>query len=215
MIYLLSPHPHEGTIHLPMISFSLLSQTLELDAYDLLIFTSKQAVRSANDLNKNWKNIPCIAIGNATATEIESLGGTVYYKPKNFYTKTLSTDVKTKFKNKKLIYLRPKDVFFDLKGSLANNDVFIDEKMIYNTSCIAYKKHEKPPCNAIIIFTSPSTIKCFLRNFSWNHSYIAIVIGESTKKHLPLNARYEIADKPLIKECILKAEQVLLTSNSK
>ncbi len=214
-IYLLSPLPKEGTIHLPMIGFSLLPSTIEFSKYDTLMFTSKQAVKSAEALNPEWKKYPCLAIGEATAKEIESLGGKVVYQPKSFYGETLSQDIIEQFQDKKILYLRPKEVSFDSKIFLANAGIELHEQIIYETSCISYEKKEKPGKNAIIIFTSPSTIHCFLKNFEWDESYTAVVIGEATKVHLPIQAHYEVADRPLIEACITKANQILLTSNSK
>ncbi len=215
MIYLLSPLQKEGCIHLPMIEFSLIEEVLPLDGYDLLMFTSKQAVKSAELLNKNWKKIPCLAIGTSTAQEIERLGGTVIYQPESFYGKSLSEDIIEKFSDKKILYLRPKIVSFDSKNFLAQSGILLQEKIIYETTCIKYTKEEIPEKNAILIFTSPSTIHCFLENFTWDNSYIAVVIGEATKEHLPAHARYEIADTPQIDACVIKAKQILLTSNSK
>ena len=215
MIYLLSPSPKEGTIHLPMIRFSLLPSKIDFSKYDILMFTSKQAVKSVEALAPEWKKYPCLAIGSATAKEIESLGGKVIHQPKSFYGESLSQDIITQFHDKKILYLRPKEVSFDSKSFLANAGIELDEQVIYETSCIKYEKKEKPGKNAIIIFTSPSTIHCFLKNFEWDESYIAVVIGEATKVHLPLHARYEVADEPIIHACITKAKQLLLTSNSK
>src|SRR5210317_1981990 len=119
MIYLLSPSPKEGTIHLPMIRFSILPSTIDFSGCDTLMFTSKQAVKSAEALTPEWKNYPCLAIGSATAKEIESLGGKVDYQPKSFYGETLSQDIITQFQDKKILYLRPKEVSFDSKNFLA------------------------------------------------------------------------------------------------
>lgn len=208
VIYLLSPISREGTIHLPMIRFSLLTSTIDLSICDTLMFTSKQAVRSAEALNPEWKKYPCLAIGSATAKEIESLGGKVDYQPKSFYGETLSQDIITQFHDKKILYLRPKEISFDSKDFLSKEGLEIEEQIIYETSCIRYNKKDKPGKNAIIIFTSPSTIHCFLQNFEWDESYTAIVIGEATRIHLPTDARYEVADKPLIDACIEKAKSV-------
>jgi len=215
MIYLLSTHPKEGTIHLPMISFSIMEQCLAFDGYDMLMFTSKQAVMSADKLNPKWKELPCLAIGSATAKQIEALGGRVHYQPKSFYGKTLSQDIVTKFSDKKILYLRPEEVSFDAKSFLRSQGICLDEKLIYKTHCVQHKDDEKPVLNAIIVFTSPSTIHCFLKNFSWDKSYTAVVIGEATKEHLPTNALYHVADMPLIDACIAKAKEILLSSNSK
>ena len=206
MIYLLSPTPREGTIHLPIIRFSLLPTTIDFSKCDTLMFTSKQAVKSAEALNTEWKNYPCIAIGSATAKEIEALGGKVDYQPKLFYAETLSQDIIAQFHDKKILYLRPKEVSFDSKFFLAKAGIELQEQIIYETSCICYEKKEKPGKNAVIIFTSPSTIHCFLKNFEWDESYTAVVIGKATKRHLPIDARCEVSDVPNIDACILKAK---------
>jgi len=215
MIYLLSPLHKEGCIHLPMIDFSLIEKELKLEGYDLLMFTSKQAVKSAEQINKKWKEIPCLAIGASTAAEIKRLGGTVLYQPRSFYGKSLGEDIIEKFSDKKILYLRPNIVSFDSKNFLAQAGIPLHEQIIYKTSCIKYTKENAPEKNAIIIFTSPSTIHCFLENFEWDDSYTAVVIGEATKEHLPTDARYEVADIPQIEACIAKAKEILLISNSK
>jgi len=205
LIYLLSPQHRDGTIALPMIDFKLLDVTIDFSVCDVLMFTSKQAVISTNRLNPEWKKIPSLAIGKATANIIKSLGGKVIYQPKNYYAKTLNEDIVKKFKDDRILYLRPKVVSFDSKRFLLDAGIAIKEQIIYETSCRVYTQDKKPKKNAVIIFTSPSTIHCFLENFDWDESYTAVVIGEATKEHLPPNASYEIADKPMIDACIKKA----------
>ena len=215
MIYLLSAKPRGTTRHLPMITFSLCEQSIEFEGVDLLMFTSKQAVVSIEALNPRWKEIPTLAIGEATASKIEALGGTVAYQPKSFYAQNLAQDIIGSFQDKKILYLRPKEVSFDSRGFLAKAGVGLDEKIIYETSCIRYPKSKKPPKGAIVIFTSPSTIACFLDNFGWDESYRAVVIGKATQKHLPPNAHYTVANLPKIDACIAKANEILLSSKPK
>ncbi len=208
-IYLLSPLVKEETIALPMIRFDITAKALDLRMCDVLMFTSKQAVLSAEEINPRWKEIPCLAIGTATANQIVSLGGNVLYHPEKFYGHTLSQDIIEKFHDKKILYLRPKVISFDSKTFLQEAGVEIDEHILYETSCITYTDTDKPRQNAIIIFTSPSTIRCFFKNFTWDEGYTAIVIGESTKAHLPQNIHYQVADEPTIDACIKKAYQTL------
>jgi len=215
LIYLLSPLPKEGTIHLPMIEFRLIPENIDFSQCDILMFTSKQAVRSVDALTHEWRKYPCLAIGSATAQEIEYLGGKVLYQPESFYAKTVGQDIIKRFKDKNILYLRPKEVSFDSKNFLAKAGIALQEQIIYETFCVTYENNEKPSKGAIIIFTSPSTIHCFLKNFEWDETYTAVIIGEATKEHLPSYVRYAVADKPLISECIIKAKELLLTSNSK
>ncbi len=208
LIYLLSPLQKEGTFSLPMISFSLTTDFIDFSSCDTLMFTSKQAVVSADSIDKNWKKYPCIAIGTATKKKIEELGGEVIYAPKEFYGEVLGKDIAKNFSDKKLLYLRPKVVSFDSKAYLAKNGIALEEQIIYETFCVKYSKDARPKENAIIIFTSPSTIKCFFENFEWCKSYRAVLIGKATTQHLPKMCQYVIADKPLITECIKKAKEL-------
>jgi uroporphyrinogen-III synthase len=204
-IYLLSPTPKEGTIALPMIDFSVTAESIDFSQSDTLMFTSKQAVVTADKIDPSWKNYPCVAIGPATKKQIEDLGGEVIYYPRSFYGETLSKDISQFFRDRKLLYLRPKEISFDSKSFLEKEGILLQEQIIYKTSCIQYSSEEKPLQNAVIIFTSPSTIHCFLKNFDWDESYTAVVIGKATKIHLPENADYVVADEPLISSCIKKA----------
>jgi uroporphyrinogen-III synthase len=214
-IYLLSPVSYKETISLPMIAFSLTVSSLDISGYDLLMFTSKQAVKSAEALNPDWKNTPCLSIGNATTKQIEALGGNVAFCPDSFYAQTLSEEILAQFQDKHILYLRPKIVSFDAKTYLSSKGIKITEKVIYETKCEEYGYDKRPKQNAIIIFTSPSTIDCFFKNFIWDDSYRAVVIGESTKKYLPRGMRVYVSDEPLISSCVAKAKEILLSSNSK
>ena len=214
-IYLLSPTPREDTVSLPMIAFETTAMKIDFTHCDTLMFTSKQAVKVADTIDKRWKEFPCIAIGGATKKQIEDLGGEVIYYPERFYGETLAQDVVHFFSDRKLLYLRPETVSFDSRRFLSKAGIDLHEQVIYRTSCLHYGKEDAPPKGAIIIFTSPSTIHCFLENFSWDESYTAVVIGDATKVHLPQNALCEVADRPLISSCIAKAQEILLSSNSK
>ena len=208
MIYLLSPLKKEGIYSLPMIDFTLVSNRIDFTSCDTLMFTSKQAVVSANSIDETWRDYPSIAIGSATKRKIEELGGEVIYAPKDFYGEVLAKDIKEKFSHRKILYLRPKVVSFDSKAYLEKENISLEEQIIYETSCQDYSKEKQPKEGAIIIFTSPSTIRCFFKNFCWHKSYVAILIGHATKKHLPKMCQYVIADEPSIDACIKKAKEL-------
>jgi uroporphyrinogen-III synthase len=198
-----------------MIRFEKVVDRIDFSHCDTLMFTSKQAVVTADAIDPTWKSYPVIAIGPATKRQVEALGGEVIYHPKDFYGETLSRDIAHFFKAREILYLRPKEISFDAKGYLAKEGITLHEQIIYETGCIAYKKEDTPQKGAIIIFTSPSTIRCFFQQFVWDESYTAVVIGSSTKVHLPSEVAYVVAKKPLISACIEKAQEILITSNSK
>ncbi len=191
-----------------MIEFSLCAKSLELDGCDTIMFTSKQAVISAEAIDSSWKKLPCVAIGPATKKQIESLGAEVIYQPKEYYGSNLAKDIVDRFKNRKLLYLRPKEVSFDSKSYLSKFGISLKEQIIYETRCKTYQDRDRPLDGSIIIFTSPSTIHCFLKNFSWDMSYKAVVIGRATLKHLPANIQAEVSSKPTIDACVVKAFEI-------
>jgi uroporphyrinogen-III synthase len=206
-IYLTSPLRYPGTVALPMIQFKLVAERIDYQGCDTLLFTSKQAVVSAEAIDPEWKRFPAIAIGPATQRQIEALGGEVLFRPESFYGESLAEEVATRFRNRKLLYLRPKKVSFDSRAYLAKMGIPLKEQIIYETSCRDYSSDESPEPGAIVVFTSPSTIHCFLKNFPWREDYHAVVIGESTRAHLPDGASFSIAEEPTIAACVARARQ--------
>jgi len=207
-IYLTSPLARAGTQALPMIDFRLVADRIDYQGCDTLMFTSKQAVVSAETIDPGWKKLPAIAIGGATAAKIKAMGGTVLYHPKNFYGEELATDVLTYFRQRRVLYLRPKKVSFDSRAFLAEAGYPLQEQIIYETFCRSYSPEARPARDAVIIFTSPSTIHCFLDQFGWEDSYTAVVIGTATLEHLPQGAKYAVAERPLIDACVVKAKEI-------
>jgi len=207
-IYLTSPLRKEGTIPLPMIDFRLVTDAIDYQGCDTLMFTSKQAVVSAERIDPGWKRYPAIAIGKATAEQIERLGGTVVYHPDSFYGAELAADVVKHFSDHRVLYLRPRLVSFDSRGFLARAGYDLAEAVIYETVCRRHPESAKPKEGAIIVFTAPSTIHCFLERFGWEESYTAVVIGQATREHLPAQAKYAVAETPRIDACIQKAKSL-------
>ncbi|HHH37418.1 MAG TPA: uroporphyrinogen-III synthase [Epsilonproteobacteria bacterium] len=204
-IYLLSPKAREGTHSLPMITFETVADRIDFSVCDTLMFTSKQAVVTAEAIDPNWKKFPSIAIGPATRRQIERLGGSVIFQPENFYGEQLAKDIVSFLHDRRILYLRPEKISFESKEYLHSSGIELQEQTIYRTSCIQYRSDHQPPESSVIIFTSPSTIHCFLANFNWKQSYTAVVIGQSTKTHLPAESSYVVADEPLIDACLEKA----------
>jgi uroporphyrinogen-III synthase len=191
-----------------MIEFQVTADHIDYAGCDLLMFTSKQAVVTAEAIDPAWKKFPSIAIGSATRAQIEALGGEVIFSPSNFYALQLSEDIILFFADRSILYLRPEEVSYDSKGALADAGITLHEQIIYKTNCVSYPTDHQPPDSSVIIFTSPSTIRCFLQNFSWLPSYTAVVIGNATKIHLPDGAQYAVAEQPLISECIKTAKEI-------
>ncbi len=208
MIYLLSSSFYDGVENLPMIEFAATVDNVDLSSYDILLFTSQNAVSILNEINPTWLDLPCIAIGSQTAKKIKQLGGLVAGVSESYYASSLSQMIKEKFANKKILYIRPKEIASDALLSLKDHGIDIDNIIIYETKCKNYTISHKPKKGAVIIVTSPSTIKCFVENFGSFEGYKVVAIGDTTAAALPVDTNFVIASKPLISECIKHAKEI-------
>ena len=193
---------------LPVFKIEYLPKKIDFSKYDGIIFTSKNAIYSIDSFNSSWKNLPSYAIAKKTASIIKKLGGKIEFVGEKSHGDDFARELLKVAKDKKLIYLRAKKVVSNLVSILNENGINCDEEVIYETKCMEIKNQilEK---NSIIIFTSPSTIECFFKKFSWDKSFKAITIGKTTAKYLPKNINYEISTIQSIEACIELAMQYI------
>ncbi|MEA2049275.1 MAG: uroporphyrinogen-III synthase [Campylobacterota bacterium] len=211
-IYILSDKKIDGIKNLPMIQIEFIDTIIDYSTYDSLIITSKNAVYSINNQSNEWKNKPIYAISKQTADTIKELGGELEFVGLDGHGDNFANEIKDRLKDKRCLYIRGAKVVSNLVDILKDNNIKCDEKIVYKTKCINYTK--KPPLekNSIIIFSSPSTIKCFFKNYDWCDSYQAVCIGNTTAKYLPDFIKVNISKNTSIKSCVDTA--YMLLSNS-
>ncbi|MRI82923.1 MAG: uroporphyrinogen-III synthase [Nitratiruptor sp.] len=192
-IYLLSPTPVPGAISLPMIQFHFLQPSIDFGRYNYLIFTSKNGVAAAQRIDPAWRQVPALVIGEGTAKAVERGGGIVAYVAQEAYGERFAQEIVSNFpRGGSYLYLRPRRVLFDLAAALAREGLMVEEQIVYETRCNPDPSLQAPPPGSTIIFSSPSTIKCFLKRFGWRQDYRAVAIGRKTASHFP----YPIAISP-------------------
>ena len=190
---------------LSIFDINFLEYDIDFNSYDALIFTSKNAIYSIKD-DKLWKNIPSYAISNKTAKVLKEVNSNLKYIGISGYGDEFAKELIPILENKKVLYIRAKKVVSNLHKILNKNNILCEELVTYETKCINYSIDKKPTKNSIIIFSSPSTIECFLSNFTWDDSYLAVVIGKTTAEYLPSNINYKIAEETSIESCIKMAK---------
>jgi uroporphyrinogen-III synthase len=208
-IYLLNNDKYEGVINYPVIKINFLSPFASFEKIDYLIFTSKNGVRAINKITDEWKKIPSFAIGKATANEIKKLGGIVEFVGSKSYGDEFAKEINQKYHNKNFLFLRAKEIVSDIKGIFRNSDNNLKEIVIYETLCNKPDNYIKKP--AIVIFTSPSTVKCFSKINDFEN-ILPIAIGNKTKEILLEYTKNSILmpKTPSIKECIKLAKNIKL-----
>jgi len=190
-----------------MIQSVRVAKSIDFNSCDTLLFTSKNCVDMVDSIDKRWREYGSISIGEATTQKIKELGGSVIFSSKG-YGESLVQDITKNFSHLKILFLKPKVVATDIRSQLQTFGIEIDEQVIYETQCVHYDETKQPLKGSIIIFTSPSTVKCFFDNFEWDESYRAVAIGEVTAKAFPKSIDYVISQKPLIDACIKEAKNL-------
>ncbi|MDH1976045.1 uroporphyrinogen-III synthase [Aliarcobacter butzleri] len=205
-IYLLNEQKHEDVENLEVFQIEYIKSDINLKKYDALVFTSKNGVKAINSFNQDWKNIPSYAIAQKTANTIIKLGGVIEFIGNSGHGNDFAYELKNVLKDKKVLYVKALKTVSNLPNILKENGIFLDEIIAYKTSC--KKSNIILEENSIFIFTSPSSVECFFKQYSWKNSYKAIVIGKTTAEFLPSNINYEISSQTSVEECIKLAKQL-------
>jgi len=202
MIYLLSNQKFDEVVNLPVIEIEYKNIEVDLNV-DYLLFTSKNGVIGLDKISNKWKNIPAICIGNPTADKVKELGGKVEYIAKNSYGDELAKEIIQNFEPSKIFFPRAKKVLSNIVQVLKQNSFIVIDKIIYETKC---KKLDFIPKEGVFIFTSPSTIKCFLSQTKWKSTYKAVAIGTKTASFF--DGDIIISDIQSIENCIKIAKKL-------
>ena len=181
-IYLLNNIPFDGVENLEVFKIKFIPSVININEYDALIFTSKNAIYSLDSFNNEWKNIDSYAIAPKTASIINEYGGKVKFIGKSSHGNDFAKELTPLLKNKKCLYIRAEKVVSKLCQVLKNDKICIDELVTYRTVCNVDSLDTKIENNSTIVFTSPSSVNCFLKKYKWNNTLRAVVIGKTTAK---------------------------------
>ncbi len=206
-IYLISITPSnvKGIIHLPLLTLTTFKPKLNLKEYDTLLFTSKYAVKAFFEQYELAQQTKIIVIGIATKKAVINFGYAVDYIAKKSDAKSLSLEIQKPFKHNKILYLRAKEVAFDIEASLSNI-LHINSVILYETQC-NLGTTIKPKKASILIFTSPKLVHCFAKRYNFEE-YQCIAIGNSTKEAFPHNLDIQIPKTASIAKCIELAQKL-------
>ena len=206
-IYLLSNQKYSDIENIEVFKIDYIKNKIDLTKYDALIFTSKNAVLSLDSFNKDWKKIPSFAIAPKTANFIKDYGGNLIFTGVTSHGNDFAKELIELLKNKKVLYIKALKTVSNLVEILKENHIDIDELVTYQTIC--NKTDLILEDNSVFIFTSPSSVECFFKQYEWRDNYKAIVIGKTTANYLPKYIEYKISQETSIDECIKLAKQIL------
>ncbi len=201
-IYLLSSKKVDGAINLPVMEIKYINQNIDYKEYDALIITSKYALTSIDSFTSTWKEKPIYVIAPQTAKVVKKLNGNLKFTGTTNNGNDFALELIEILKNKKVLYLRGEKIVSSLSDILNQSDIKCDDIIVYESICKKYDKKQILPKHSIIIFSSPSTIKCFFKNYNWDDSFKTVAFGKTTAGYLPKDINTTIAKNSSLRNCI-------------
>lgn len=207
-IYLFSDQAVEEVIHLPLFEILYLPFCVDITPFDALVLTSRNSVKALVKNGVQWRDKPCYAIGEGTANAIQEAGGDVVFTCNASYGDIFAHELIPLLSHKNVFFPRAKEVVSPLYDILHQAGIAITQQVVYENVCKTYPPQDAPLKEAILIFTSPSTVHCFQKNFDWDESYKVIAIGKKTAAVLPLHVKPYLPSKQTIVACVELAKQI-------
>jgi len=179
-IYLISKTPYEGVIHIPILTISFLQPRIDFDTYQGIILTSKQALLALDHYTFGWEKLQCICVSEGTA-EAARKAGALNVEAADGYGRSIPAILRTKAGKGKWLYVRPKVIASDWVMEARKEGVEIDEAVVYETTCNEAAREYTIDKDAVLVFTSPSSIDCFCASYPILSSYSIVAIGKTTR----------------------------------
>ena len=201
-IYLFSISSHPNATSINSLAIKFLKPSIDFSKYDYLIVTSKQTSESLKQYETQEyieKKALCVSV--ASAASFESLGGSVL-DIGGGYGDNLVDKIKSYPKDTKWLYLRAKVVASDFVEVCKNDGFSIDEEIVYESDCSQDILDVEVEDESLLIFTSPSSLNCFLKTHEISKKSKVIVIGKTTAKAVPKNIEYILSSETTIDSCM-------------
>ncbi|MDD2828288.1 MAG: uroporphyrinogen-III synthase [Sulfuricurvum sp.] len=206
-IYLISKTPYDGVIHIPILTISFLAPSIDFSQYEGVILTSKQAVLALENYKFDWNQLQCICVSEGTATLAREVGA-VDVEVGDGYGESIPSVLNSKKREGKWLYLRPKVVASDWIEVAREYGYDINEVIGYETTCNPEANNFHLSQEGVLIFTSPSTIRCFIQNHSILPSHKVVVIGLTTQKALPCGIVSYLSPTMSVESAVTLARQI-------
>ncbi|MDD5051894.1 MAG: uroporphyrinogen-III synthase [Sulfuricurvum sp.] len=206
-IYLISKTPFEGVIHVPILSIEFLIPKINFTEYEGIVITSKQGILALKNYAVDWNSLKCIAISESTA-EYARKAGALYVEIAKGSGTSIPAVMSAEVRKGKWLYLRPKIIAAEWVDEARGLGIVIDEAIVYETSCNKEIVSYEIAKDGILIFTSPSSIRCFCVNHSIYPTHKIVVIGKTTQSALPLDIYSYLSPTPSVAAAVELARQI-------
>lgn len=201
-IYLFATSKHPDAINAQSLQVRFLKPQINFSNYDHLIITSKQTIKALKQYEKeDFIDIPALCVSKKTADAYKNFGGEILDFGDG-YGDNLVKFIEKKPKETKWLYLRAQAIASSFVAKCKDRGYSIDEEILYISECAKEALEIEVLKNSILIFTSPSSIECFLKTHTIDAGAQIVVIGTTTAKALPEGVDYKISKYTSIDSCM-------------
>lgn len=201
-IYLFATSKSEHAINVKSLDVRFLKPDIDFSKYDYLIITSKQTVKALEQYDKkDFIDTPALCVSVKTANLYSEFGGKILAIGDG-YGDNLIKNIKEFSKETKWLYLRAELIASDFVQKSRDDGYQIDEKILYVSECSKEILDIRVTDDSTLIFTSPSSIECFLKNNTINPKAKVVVIGKTTANYLPRGIECIISQNTSIESCV-------------
>ncbi len=200
-IYLFSKTESSEVTHVPILLTEFFQPAIDYSQYDAIVLTSKQAVVALEKINHEWTRLPVLSIAALTARQARSAGANVLEYGAG-YGNSLANIIIHNYPDLRWLYPRPEVVASDFAKRVETAGVSMEGVVVYKTTCNPEVASLRLEENAILIFTSPLTIACFLQQHQFHPSNTVIAIGVTTASALPNGVDALMPKKPSVQGCV-------------
>ncbi|NLK67324.1 MAG: uroporphyrinogen-III synthase [Campylobacteraceae bacterium] len=202
MIYLISHTPNDRVKHIRVCEIKFNKFSVDLSEFEALVVTSKNSIKALKENSISLANLEVFSIGEGTTKEASEFGFSQIYTAKNAHGTEFAYEIAPLLKGRKALFLKAKETVSDVGGILEKSGVNLTQITAYQNSFLKLDLSLKPENESVLIFTSPSNVKGFLKNFDIDKSYKLIAIGNATAKELANYPNLIVSNKQTIDECI-------------
>ena len=171
--------------------------------------TSKNSVNALKFNQILPASLQIYSIGESTSRAASEFGFTQIYTAKNAHGNDFAAEIAPLLKGKKTLFLRARETASSVGEILRESGVNLTQIIAYENVFKPLNEEQKPPKNSAIIFTAPSAVRNFTRNFGWDESYKAVAIGLTTAKELEKFSAPKVSAEQNINSCVSLAKTLL------
>ncbi|MBD3798976.1 uroporphyrinogen-III synthase [Sulfuricurvum sp.] len=205
-IYLISKTPYEGVIHIPILTISFFKPDIDFTRYDGIILTSKHSLIALERYDIQWEKLQCICVSEGTADAARQ-AGVLNLHIGDGYGRSIPELMGRKNLKGRWLYVRPKVIASNWM-KMVNPQIIIDEAILYETTCNEKSAEIKIDDAGVLIFTSPSSIECFLKYYTLLPTHSVVTIGKTTRDAFKEVNEVSISPKPSIASAVECARKI-------